>query len=201
LRVLDLACAEGAHAIELAQAGAREVVGIEGRQLYVDRARFVARSFGLENVRFEQGDVRAVSPDTIGRFDLVLFLGILHHLSSDDFLPMLERLCAVTTDTVVIYTHTSEGGADSKFRLSEEREIAPGLRGKLYREHPDDATAEERERRIRNSIDNTFSFWAREASLLGGLKRAGFRHVSKLMHPNPFGNPVGEFRVVYVCRV
>ena len=37
LRVLDLASAEGVHSITLAQAGAN-VLGIEGRELYVERA-------------------------------------------------------------------------------------------------------------------------------------------------------------------
>jgi SAM-dependent methyltransferase len=201
LRVLDLASAEGAHAVEFGQAGAREVLGIEGRQLYVDRARFIAECFGLGNVRFELGDVRAISPAAIGTFDLVLFFGILHHLSPDDFFPMLQRLRTVTADTLILYTHTSERRASEKFRLSEEKQIAGGFSGALYREHPDDATREQRERRIRNSLDNTFSFWAREASLLDGLKRAGFSYITKMLHPNPFGDPTGEFRVLYVCRV
>src|SRR5688500_12812783 len=36
-RVLDLACGEGGHSIQFAQKGAK-VLGVEGRQLYVDRA-------------------------------------------------------------------------------------------------------------------------------------------------------------------
>ena len=76
ISVLDLACAEGAHSIEFAAAGAKRVLGIEGRQIYVDRATFVAEAYGLNNVSFRLGDVRAISAEDPGTFDVVLFLGI-----------------------------------------------------------------------------------------------------------------------------
>ena len=202
LTVLDLACAEGCHSIEFGAAGARMVVGVEGRQLYVDRARLAAEAYGLDNVSIVRGDVREVSSSTTGSYDLVLFLGILHHLSSEVFLEILQRLRSVTADTLVLYTHTSEPGCEAKFgkRLSEEFEIAGGYRGRNYLEHPENATAEQRARRVRNSLDNTYSFWARENSLIKALRDSGFGNISRLMHPNPFGNPAGEFRILYVAR-
>ena len=202
LSVLDLACAEGQHAIEFAAAGAERVLGVEGRDLYVDRARFVAEAYGLGNIEFKQGDVRAIAPADPGVFDLVLFFGILHHLDGVVFLNILKRLRSVTADTLVLYTHTSEAGCDNKFgdRLSEEREIEGGYRGRFYMEHPEHATSEQRKARVRNSLDNSYSFWARENSLIHALRDAGFTNLSKLMYPNPFGNPAGEFRVLYVCR-
>ncbi|GEL44554.1 hypothetical protein MEX01_51450 [Methylorubrum extorquens] len=202
LEVLDLACAEGQHAAEFANAGARRVLGIEGRELYVRRANFVAEAFGLENLTFRQGDVREVSRESTGVFDLVLFFGILHHLDGNVFADILKRLRSVTDDTLVLYTHTSEPGCEKKFgeRLSEEREIEGGYRGRFYMEHPEHATAEQKAARVRNSLDNNYSFWARENSLIHALRDAGFTHISKLMHPNPFGNPAGEFRVLYTCR-
>lgn len=198
--VLDLACAEGAHSIELANAGARKVVGIEGRQGYVDRARFIANCAGLNNVTFEQGDVRSISRERTGSYDLVLFFGILHHLSEQDYLPMLKRLHEVTGDTLVLYTHTSEPGWEVKFKLGEEFVNSDSLRGRLYREHPDGASPALKATRNRNSLDNTFSFWARESSLLEAIRRAGFSYISKQLHPNGFENPAEEFRVLYICR-
>jgi hypothetical protein len=184
-------------------AGAGRVLGIEGRKLYVDRARFIGRCFGAAHAEFRQGDVRNIAAGEIGTFELVLFLGILHHLSADDFLPMLRALRSVSSDTVVLYTHTAEAGADIKFgaRLSDQMVNRDGFKGRLYREHPDAATAEERERRVRSSLDNTFSFWPRESELVRALKEVGFRHVSRQLHPNPFGDPAGDFRVIFVCRV
>lgn len=51
-RILDVASGEGGHSIAFARAGAKEVVGIEGRQLYVERARFAARALGVGSGRF-----------------------------------------------------------------------------------------------------------------------------------------------------
>lgn len=203
LSVLDLTSAEGQHSIELALAGAQRVVGIEGRKLYVDRSSFVARVFGATNTEFRQGDVRTISPEELGSFELVLFFGILHHLGSDDFFPMLKSLREVTADTLMLYTHTAEEGSDVRFgnRLSKPMVNRDGYSGRLYREHPDGLSADELERRVRSSLDNTFSFWANERELLRGLKDAGFSYVAKQLHPNPFGDPSGDFRVMYVCRV
>jgi len=202
LSVLDLACGEGAHAVAAAQAGARRVLGVEGRRLYVDRCNFVKDQLGLTNLEFRQGDVRSADSAEIGQFDLVLFLGILHHLAAEDFAPMLKRLYDLTADACVIYTHTSEPGCEAKFgeRLSEEIEIAGGRRGRLYVEHPPGISAQEKERRVRNSLDNNHSFWARERSLVEGLKEAGFGYIARQVHPNPFGDAAGAFRVFYVCR-
>ncbi len=200
--VLDLACAEGVHSIAFGKAGAQKVVGLEGRQLYIDRANFARDAYGLNNVSFIKGDVREISAKSTGTYDLVLFFGILHHLAAEDWFPMLKKLREVTKDTMVLYTHTSESGCEKKFgdRLSEERKTQEGYIGRFYREHPDNATKEQKERRVRNSLDNTFSFWPRENSLIAGLRDAGFTHISRQMLPNPFGNPGGEFRVLYVCR-
>jgi hypothetical protein len=203
LSVLDLTSAEGQHSIELAMAGAGRVLGIEGRKLYVDRSRFIARCFGASNANFQQGDVRKISPAELGKFELVLFFGILHHLGADDFLPMLNLLREVTSDTLMLYTHTAENGADVRFgkRLSEPMTNKDGYVGRLYREHPDGLTPEELERRVRSSLDNTFSFWAQEAELLRALKAVGFPYIARQLHPNPFGDAAGDFRVMYVCRV
>lgn len=203
LSVLDLACAEGQHSIELAMAGADRVLGIEGRQLYVDRANFIARCFGAKQAEYRKEDVRALAPDGTGQFELVLFFGILHHLSKDDFFPMLRQLKSLTSDTMLLYTHTVSDVANARFgsKLGDDVVSPDGYEGRLFREHPDSATQEDREKRVRSSLDNTFSFWARETELLRALKDAGFRYVARQLSPNLYPNPVEEYRVLYVCRV
>jgi 2-polyprenyl-3-methyl-5-hydroxy-6-metoxy-1,4-benzoquinol methylase len=89
-KVLDLACGEGGHSVQFAEKGAI-VLGVEGRKLYVDRARFAAEAMGQTQVKIVQGDVRKLDP-ALGTFDVVVFSGILHHLGIDDFEGMITEL-------------------------------------------------------------------------------------------------------------
>jgi 2-polyprenyl-3-methyl-5-hydroxy-6-metoxy-1,4-benzoquinol methylase len=201
LRVLDVASAEGGHSLLFAQQGAREVIGIEGRPLYVERSRFAARAFGVGNARFEQGDVRAIDAQTYGAFDLVFCSGILHHLGQDDFWPMIQNLHRLCADTLILYTHVSSPLALKTFRLRPTSPVNGKYEGHLFQEHAENATAEERERQVRASLDNTYSFWATPESLLGALKDVGFSMVCLVDHPHVFGRHEDRsFRPVIVAR-
>ncbi len=199
LSVLDLACAEGIHSIIFAEKGAN-VKGLEGRDLYVNRASFAAKAFGLDNVSFESGDVRRITPEKTGTYDLVLFNGILHHLGKEDFFPMLKALYSVTNDTVFIYTHVATSGSIDTWDLRGPVTTSEGFSGYAYKEHPENATAEEKQKRLRSSLDNTWSFWANEDELLNALKQVGFKFISKVMHPHAFANVTNEHRLYLVCR-
>lgn len=198
-RVLDLASAEGGHSIALAAQGA-DVLGIEGRPLYVERARFAAAALGIDNVRFEQGDVRTVDSARLGKFDIVLFSGILHHLGQDDFEGMLQTLFQLTGDTLFLYTHVSTPEAVERFRLQGPVRTRNGYEGFLFREHADDASAEERQRQVRASLDNTFSFWATPESFSKALATVGFVSVSKSLTPNMHNWVDAQCRWLAVAR-
>lgn len=201
LRVLDIASAEGGHSIEFAQAGAREVVGVEGRQLYVDRANFVASTLGVPNVRFRLGDVRKMDQAELGQFDVTICFGILHHLGEEDFVPFLARLSELTSDVLMLYTHVSTAEAVADFRLEGPRTVGEGLTGYLLREHADGADQAEREAQVRASLDNTFSFWATEESLVRALKQSGFAFVAKVYEPHIFGGHVNRnLRVILIAK-
>src|SRR5438270_9614869 len=51
IRLLDLACHEGIYAIEFARHGAN-VLGIEGRDAHIQKARFVKAALSLGNLDF-----------------------------------------------------------------------------------------------------------------------------------------------------
>ena len=70
-RVLDVGCGPGRHSLELAARGF-DVVGVDISRRFVELARAAAREAGLERVRFDRGDARALGFD--GGFDLVLSL-------------------------------------------------------------------------------------------------------------------------------
>jgi 2-polyprenyl-3-methyl-5-hydroxy-6-metoxy-1,4-benzoquinol methylase len=201
LRVLDVASAEGGHSIEFARAGVSEVVGVEGRQLYVDRANFVAEALGVRNVRFARGDVRSIDPSEFGAFDISLCFGLLHHLGEPDFLPFLNQLGRLTKDVLILYTHVATPEAIQDFSLQGPRTVGENLTGYLLREHADDADQAEREAQVRASLDNTFSFWATEESLVRALKLSGFGFIAKIYEPHIFGGHVNRnLRVILVAK-
>ncbi|MBC1220039.1 bifunctional 2-polyprenyl-6-hydroxyphenol methylase/3-demethylubiquinol 3-O-methyltransferase UbiG, partial [Nostoc sp. UCD120] len=80
MRILDLGCLEGLYSIGLALHGAT-VVGIEGREVNFQKAKFAKECLGLNNLEFIQDDVLNLSPEKYGYFDIVLCCGILYHLN------------------------------------------------------------------------------------------------------------------------
>jgi SAM-dependent methyltransferase len=196
-RVLDLACGEGGHSIQFAEKGAN-VTGVEGRKLYVERARFAAEALG-QKVNFISGDVRNLNSQ-LGTFDVVVFSGILHHLGIEDFDGMISELGRLTDDMLLIYTHVSSELAVRNHRLQGPQKTENGREGFLFREHKDDATAEQREQQVRASLDNTFSFWAREEDLINALRSAGFSLILKVLTPHPFGWENASYRPIIVAK-
>ena len=196
--VLDLACGEGGHSIIFARSGAH-VLGIDGRTLYIDRARFVAEVLGLHNVRFESGDVRKL-PATLQPHDIVICSGILHHLGVESFDGIMSTLERLTADILLLYTHVSTESSVKTHSLDGPVETPMGRRGYLFREHEDGATKLERETRVRASLDNTFSFWVQERDLITSLRQSGFRTVFKIMSPHVFGWDRASYRLLLIAR-
>ena len=95
-RVLDIGAWDGWFSFEMERRGA-EVVAIDNW----DNPRFreVHHLLG-SRVDYRVMDVYEVTPERLGRFDIVLFLGVLYHLKHP--LLGLERVCAVTTDIAYV---------------------------------------------------------------------------------------------------
>jgi 2-polyprenyl-3-methyl-5-hydroxy-6-metoxy-1,4-benzoquinol methylase len=77
LRVLDVGCGTGRHALPLAARGAR-LVGLDPTPEMIERARQKARGQGLD-VALRLGSVEALDP-ALGQFDLVLCCLVLSHV-------------------------------------------------------------------------------------------------------------------------
>src|SRR3954453_5104313 len=78
-RALDIGCNAGFYTFELARRGA-DVLGIDTDEHYLRQARWAAEQLGFDGlVRFERRQVYDVA-GIDGRFDLVLFMGVLYHL-------------------------------------------------------------------------------------------------------------------------
>lgn len=176
LRVLDLACGEGVYAIETALHGA-EVVGIDGRTERMQDGVAIAARHGLDNVRFEQDDVRRISRATHGDFDVVYLLGILYHLAAEDVLAVLRNAAGMSREMVVIDTHCALAGRH------EAHLDGRVYRGAGFREHAEGDPESLRRERLQMSLDNPLSFRFDLQSLVRLLIHAGFTSVFECRAP------------------
>jgi tRNA (mo5U34)-methyltransferase len=77
-RVLDIGCNAGFYSFALAQRGA-QVLGIDTDRRYLRQAQWAREIIGEPRTRFLEGSVYDV--DRLeGRFDIVMFMGVLYHL-------------------------------------------------------------------------------------------------------------------------
>lgn len=176
LRILDLACLEGQVALEFARLGAR-VVGIEGRESNVAKARFAAQTLGLTNLELHHDDVRNLSRETYGGFDVVLCLGILYHLDDEDVFTFLQAVGEVCDGAAVVDTHV--GLANERTYVFEGQTYA----GASYVEHDADAEDDDKLANRWASLDNPLSLWLTRPSLYNFLSECGFTSVWECHQP------------------
>jgi SAM-dependent methyltransferase len=166
LRILDLACLEGLYAIEFARYGA-EVVAIEGREANIEKARFVKNVFSLGNLELVQDDVRNLSKEKYGSFDVILCLGILYHLDVPDVFSFLEMISEVCRKVTLIDTHVSQRSEKSYTYKGKE------YWGSSFIEH-DAKSFKTRGPALWASLDNLTSFWPTRPSLYNLISHVGF---------------------------
>ena len=175
LRVLDLACLEGLYAVEFARHGAH-VLGIEVRAANIEKARFAKEVLALDDLELVQDDVRSLSKEKYGCFDVVLCLGILYHLDVPDVFSFLEQITEVCQDFVLIDTHV---GMPERSCLYKGRQYW----GSAYKEHDADSTSAIRANQLWASFDNPVSFWFTRASLFNALSHVGFTSIYECHMP------------------
>lgn len=110
-RVLEFGPLEGGHTLALARAGAGEIVAVEGRPDNHGRCLLIKDLFGLDNVTFQLGDIRDVTHDSHGAFDVAIALGVLYHLPDPDRL--LGQLVEIAPLTL-LWTHVADEGHPEK---------------------------------------------------------------------------------------
>ena len=176
LRILDLGCGEGGFALEFGRQGA-EVVAIEGRFALAEKADFAREALGLRHVSIVRGDVRRLSAEEHGFFDVVLALGILDRLDAPAVFDVAKRVGSVCTGFALIEarlaarpraTHVSDGIA---------------FRGAPQREHAATASRAQRLASADRSLDNERSFLLTRVSMLSLLARSGFSSIAEALDP------------------
>lgn len=101
-RVLDIGAWDGWFSFEMERRGA-EVVSVDAYDS--KNFRYLQREL-KSKIDYRIMDMYELTPDKLGTFDIVLFLGVLYHLKH----PLLgiERVCALTRDLAVIQTFVSQ---------------------------------------------------------------------------------------------
>ena len=164
-RVLELGCLEGGHSLALSRLGPSELVAVDGRAANHSRACVIKNLFALDRVRFVFDDVRQVTPERYGSFDVVVAMGVLYHLPDPHVLVAnLARLA----DVVYMSTHYAN---DKHPRHSPDGELDTPwgrFRGKPYHEYGLSDPL--------SGLENQ-SFWLRQDDLLEMCRRAGFTQV------------------------
>jgi SAM-dependent methyltransferase len=176
LRVLDLGCLEGLYALEFGLRGA-EVVAIEGREASIVKARFAKEALAIKNLELVQDDVRNLSKQKYGSFDVVLCSGILYHLDAPDVFSFMENVAEVCQRFAIIDTHVSR--TCEEFHVHNNKKYC----GLYAREHSPTSTSQERAKNVWASLDNPKSFWFTRPSLYNLLAHVGFTSVFECHYP------------------
>jgi SAM-dependent methyltransferase len=170
LRVLDLACGEGIYGLEFARQKAN-VVAIEGREANIEKARLVKQILSLNNLQLAQDDVRNLSTEKYGVFDVVLCLGILYHLKAPDVFSFAERLGEVCRRICIVDTRVT---LHPRTRYAYQGDIYSGTWGE---EHWPGDSKDLKLSRLGASLDDEYNFWLTRPTVYNLLSHAGFTSV------------------------
>jgi tRNA (mo5U34)-methyltransferase len=109
MRVLDIGARDGFFTFEAERRGAREVVALDNEP--PDRTGFsIAAELLDSKATYVTENVYSLAPERYGRFDLVLFLGVIYHLRHP--LLALDRIHDVCERdaTLLVETHMIDEG-------------------------------------------------------------------------------------------
>jgi 2-polyprenyl-3-methyl-5-hydroxy-6-metoxy-1,4-benzoquinol methylase len=180
-RILDLGCNKGGCSVYMAHQGAKEVVGVEAREINYRRCVLLKKLLKLDNVTFHRSDVKNVRREWLGDFDIVFAAGILYHL--DDPYTFLDNILKMTKGFLLLDTHvdfrdTYAHGCSDK--LVERIFDGESYHGRWAIEYEPQATQQYVESLTSAAWSNPQSFWLLEESLVRIIMRLGFMNVSKV---------------------
>jgi SAM-dependent methyltransferase len=141
LRVLDLGCNCGLFSIELARAGAREVVGIDSERTWPgwkEQAQLVKEALEWRcatgyNVSFVEGSMASVPELGLGRFDVVMALCSIYYLGDDEIQRLLGHCRETGCPFVLLQGNTNRRDQSPEVRArATPRYLASALRTAGY---------------------------------------------------------------------
>lgn len=97
--VLDIGCNEGFFSFEVERRGAERILAVDKSSAAEEKFNLVKKIFGSK-VEFKSLDLLDTNPPEIGRFDIVFFLAVLHHMRHP--LLALDRVYELTKEYALI---------------------------------------------------------------------------------------------------
>ena len=163
--ILELGSLEGAHTFLLAgRPGVKRVLGLEGREANLRKARFVQEQLRIGNVEFAQANLEQSRLASFGKFDAVFCSGLLYHLPEP--WKLIEQLPAVAPHLFIWTQYAAE---------SEGHDVGQGFRGKIHGEGGPDEPL---------SGMSPTATWLTLDSLRELLARNGYRKI-EVLHDDP----------------
>ena len=181
LRCLDLGCLEGGISFEMAREG-MDVIGVEGQDSNYRKCKAIEQYFGLPNLHFLHADVKELSKQSLGTFDVILCCGILYHLDNPfSFIKKLHEMCAdfgmMFLDTHFAPDRASLEACGFREGLSDIETFEYDARvynGRWFHEF-DEGSLKEAD--VWAAVSNYRSFWPTHESLIKALYHNGFKHI------------------------
>ena len=123
-RVLDVGTRDGFFAFECERRGA-EVVALDYADMDLTGFGVARRIYG-SRIEYVQANVYDLSPDQLGTFDIVLFLGVLYHLRHP--LLALDRLRGLCRELLIVESLVCDARVFTGFETGQPlAELAPRL--------------------------------------------------------------------------
>lgn len=177
--IVDLGCLEGGFTLAFAQRGATRAVGIEARELSVQRCELARKLLSVENAKFVRADIK----DELARhdpFDVVFAAGILYHVADPaGFLRTMRSSCK---HVALIDTHvarTDEVTHDCSPIVSRDS-LGTTYRGRMFPEYPPNVSDDAKESMAWAAYSDADAFWPLEDDLVQMMREAGFSRVEKV---------------------
>lgn len=173
MRVLDIGARDGFFTFEAERRGAREVIALDNEPPHHTGFSIAAELLGSK-ATYVTENVYSLDPEKYGRFDLVLFLGVIYHLRHP--LLALDRIHDVCSPDALLLLEThmiDEGFVDSNgnwHRLVDFHPDLPMLSVVQY--YPADMLGK----------DPTSQWAPSRMALEGWLRGSGFEPLSSWQH-------------------